>query len=81
VVHSSNKHEVVFPEPQTREVKLWTLPDEIKKVWTDVKRVEMSELRTVLKKVTLALCIYIYLYCSSTRLTSSSTACRSVSWQ
>lgn len=51
MVHSSNKHEVVFPEPQTREVKLWTLPDEIKKVWTDVKRVDMSELRTVLKKV------------------------------
>lgn len=79
MVHSSNKHEVVFPEPQTREVKLWTLPDEIKKVWTDVKRVEMSELRTVLKKVTLAK--YNYIYCSSTRLTRNSTACRSVSWQ
>lgn len=50
MVHSSNKHEVLFPEPQTRDVKPWTLPDELKKVWGDVKRAEMSELRNVLKR-------------------------------
>ncbi len=50
IVHSSSKHEVIFPEPQTREVQMWTLPDELKKVWGDVKRVELSELRNVLKR-------------------------------